>query len=92
MEPNNPSDPWSFDYFNPTPPKPGTPGVSPRIHPEKPKMPEVPTAIPDVDRLFQVQRSLLVGLGALEAGNEKHAEQDFENAYRVLRTWLKNHG
>jgi len=55
-------------------------------------MPEVPTAIPDVDRLFQVQRSLLVGLGALEAGNEKHAEQDFENAYRVLRTWLKNHG
>jgi len=92
VEPNDPSNPWSWNAFQPMKPEPGAPGVSPKIHPERPKLPQTPEMIPESDRLFKAQRDLLVGLGALDSEDYKRAEEAFEDAYRSLNAWLKRHG
>lgn len=84
-------DPWSINYFNPPAPNVQAP----------PSRPKVPKPIPDVDRLFQVQRNALKALNELEdvlAGAEGHQrhklqslQRDVENTYRVIRSYLNEH-
>jgi len=82
------TDPWSIDYFNPPTPK------------AAPQGPKIPKPIPEVDRLFQVQRNSLKALNRIKAMDTKdrelrrelqQLEKDIENTYRVIRTWLAEH-
>lgn len=87
------SDPWSINYFDP--PTPHTPAPTPRVR--KPRL------LPEVDRLFRVQRDCLKTLRALEElerrlgaeaqkfDRELHSLRfEAENAYRVIRSYLKD--
>lgn len=84
-------DPWSIDYFNP--PTPHVPAPAPRS--------ATPKLIPEQDRLFQVQRDILVALNALDdlehkLGKDAHQYHKelralrvpVENTYRVIRSYL----
>ncbi len=84
----DPSDPWSFDAFDP--PKP-------HVAPPRPKTPKL---VPEIDRLFQVQRNALRALHDLDEGDtvEGHhhralqsLKRDVENTYRVIRSYLEKY-
>jgi len=82
--------PWDIDYFDP--PTPHVPAPSPKGNP--------PKLVPELDRLFQVQRNALKVLNDLKAlsglphKDPKVAQalhrltQDAENTYRVIRSYL----
>lgn len=85
------ADPWSIDYFNP--PTPHVPAPSPRA--------SAPRLIPEVDRLFRVQRDSLKALNALDEleralGKDARGvlkelralRVEAENTYRVIRSYL----
>lgn len=85
-------DPWKIDYF--APPTPHVPAPSPRT--------QAPKLLPEVDRLFQVQRNSLKVLKDLEEVQHllrdhkdpklgqlvQRLGQDAENTYRVIRSYL----
>jgi hypothetical protein len=80
-------DPWKINYFDPPAP----------TH----TAPKTPKPIPEVDRLFQVQRNALKALNrvkAIDPGKNRdlaieldHLTKDIENTYRVIRSWLAEH-
>ena len=74
------TDPWSIDYFNPQPPK-----AAPAIQ-------KNPRLLPDVDRLFAVQRNLLKALNDVQdmkPSPEVHRlEHNLGNAYKSIRGYL----
>lgn len=88
---SNAADPWSINYFDP--PTPHVPAPAPRA--------KAPKLIPEVDRLFRVQRDSLVALNALddlEHALGKDAKKVLkelralrvpaENTYRAVRSYL----
>lgn len=91
---SDPANPWSWNAFEP----PAGDVKAPSPHPRTPKL------IPDVERLFSLQRDALKvvnGLESLESQIGKAAssrewlmlKQDAENTYRVIRSYLgKNAG
>lgn len=99
----NPADPWSFDAFAPQSPKVPE-GVSAPSSPKAPTAPKAPRIVPAVDELFSIQRNtlkVLNGLDDLEHEIGEHLRkskgyralrQDAENAYRVIRSYLKQYG
>lgn len=85
------SDPWSINYFDPPTPHVPAPSVKPRT----------PRLIPEVDRLFTVQRDALKALQALDALESRLGKDagkaarelqalrhEIENTYRVIRSYL----
>ena len=86
--PNDPANPWSFDYFAPTQVR--VPPPSPRTH--------TPKLVPDEDTLFSLQRNLLKVLNHMDhmesTMNDLPKEwqvmrQDAENAYRNINRYLR---
>lgn len=85
----DPANPWSLNAFDP--PAGDVKPPSPRAR--------TPRPIPDVERLYSLQRNTLKVLNNIESlegsiGKAAHSrewqalKQDAENAYRVIRSYL----
>jgi hypothetical protein len=78
----NPANPWSLNAFDP----PGGDVKAPSPHTRTPKL------LPDVDRLFALQRNLLKVLNGLPDGKDFHqVRADAENAYRNINGYLREY-
>lgn len=79
------ADPWSIDYFNPP---------TPHRAPPSPKA-KAPKPVPDVERLFTVQRHALQIMNEIDNLGEvkdkralERLRQAAERNYRVIRSYL----
>lgn len=85
---NNPSDPWSWNAFDPPNPSGGVP-FKPAIKQRR--------DIPEQDELFAVQRNLVKAINELDNvereknPNLRSLRMQVENAYKVLNRFLQNH-
>lgn len=79
------ADPWNIDYFN---------FEAPKVAPPSPKT-RAPKPVPDVERLFTVQRHALQIMNEIENIGEvkdkralERLRQAAERNYRVIRSYL----
>lgn len=79
------ADPWNIDYFN---------FEAPHVHAPSPKA-HAPKPVPDVERLFTVQRHALQIMNEIENLGEvkdkralERLRQAAERNYRVIRSYL----
>jgi len=87
---NIPSDPWSYNAFNPAP---AGVGPSPFQAPARPKR-----TVPDQDELYTVQKDLVKSLAALselERANPdvdtRNLSRQLQNSYKVVNRYLRTH-